>query len=166
MGTQDEADRLPNGQDADAELQPGQVMVRLRPGQSVVLTTEEAWRGKNGIYAMGLGGGKILFTGGADLVEAIEGSDWDWKARLDETTRGTVYQDPYADDRVLQSLRIAVVTAVAKFYANQMLKPNLVVIPLEYRHLGLRHLCGYPVAYGYMPIGEVLCAYVPPAGTI
>lgn len=137
----------------------------LKPGETVKLTTENARKEECFIYAMGLGGGKILFTGGANLVEAIDGSDWDWKTKDNEFKR-TVYEDPHAGDPVLQKLMEATSAEIERFYENQMLKPNLIVVSLDYRHLGIKRLAGYPVAYGYQPIDEVRCVYMPPLGSI
>lgn len=151
--------------DAEKPKTPAQEIV-LAPGQVVQLTTEGARREQSAIFAMGLGNGKILFTGGAELVEAIDGSDWDWKSMKDSQFSHTVYDPPEGADEVLKNLVRAASEEIQRFYENQMMKPNMVVVSLDFRHLGIRSLGGCRVAFGYQPINEVRCAYVPHDGSV
>lgn len=135
--------------------------VVLSPGDTIRLSTDQSRR-DTFIHGMGLAGGRILLTGGAELVEAIPGSDWDPRQRIAGVDDGNPWapgEDSY--DPRLTKLRELVLREVERFYRVQMMRPNVVVVSLDYRHLRLRQLCGYRVAYGHQPPDEIRCAYVP-----
>lgn len=132
----------------------------LQPGEAARLTSDQGKFADTYIHILALGNGKLLLTGGAELVDAIPGTDWDPNIRLAGPGDHDFFRVAESKPE-FRELRDAVLKEVERFHRVQMMRPNLVVISLDYRHLGLRQICGYRIAYGHQPTEEIRCVYVP-----